>query len=214
MFVRYFKIERAVHLLTHLLPDYLTRKASPITTLQKLRAELDKSLVTIIKAVQYIPTRVTITVHNSKGIEALLANETEITAIFIDVQVKKEEHWITCIVPDLPSEYPAYDGETGVFTVEQAAAEFELQTKSLAIWIEQLVRQLLNWNLPKEPMNTIEYLNGSESSLYGTHFTSMVTVNSEGKSKWYDHSFAVFHMVNVDVMLGIEWLEQVNPHID
>ncbi|KAL1953294.1 hypothetical protein VTO42DRAFT_3039 [Malbranchea cinnamomea] len=55
---------------------------------------------------------VAITAHNPQG-----------------AQVKKEEHWIIYIVPDLPSEYPAYDGGTEVLTTEQAAAEFELQTK-------------------------------------------------------------------------------------
>ncbi|KAL1953485.1 hypothetical protein VTO42DRAFT_2764 [Malbranchea cinnamomea] len=78
----------------------------------------------------------------------------------------------------------------------------------------ELVRQLLDWNLPKEPINTIECLNGSESPLYRTHFMSMVTVDSEGKSKRYDHSLASIHMVDVDIVLGMEWLEQVNPHID
>ncbi|KAL1953582.1 hypothetical protein VTO42DRAFT_2562 [Malbranchea cinnamomea] len=47
-------------------------------------------------------------------------------------------------------------------------------------------------------------LNGSESPFYGTHFTSMVMVDSEGKSKWYDHSLAAIHMVDVDIVLSME----------
>ncbi|KAL1954488.1 hypothetical protein VTO42DRAFT_1130 [Malbranchea cinnamomea] len=109
MFTRHSKTKKPVRLLTHLPLDHLAQKASPITTLQKLRAELVESLATAIKAVQHIPTGVAITVYNSQ-----------------DAQIEKEKHWITCIIPDLPSEYLAYDGGTEVLTTEQAVAEFEL----------------------------------------------------------------------------------------
>lgn len=74
------------------------------------------------------------------------------------------------------------------------------------------VRRLLDWNLPQRPVATVECINGSEAPLYGNHLTSIVTVDSEGTSKRYQHSFAAIHMVGVDVLLGLEWLEQVNPH--
>jgi hypothetical protein len=43
-----------------------------------------------------------------QGMEALLSKSSEISVILIDAQVKKKEHWVTYIVPNLLSEYSAY----------------------------------------------------------------------------------------------------------
>jgi hypothetical protein len=58
--------------------------------------------------------RVAITAHSMQGMEALLSKSSKISAILTGAQVEKEEHWVTCIVPNLPPEYPAYEGGTQV----------------------------------------------------------------------------------------------------
>ena len=78
--------------------------------------------------------------------------------------------------------------------------------------LHKVVWQLLDWNLPQRPIATIECINGLESPLYGSHLTLMVTVNSDGMSKWYNHLFTTIHMVGVDIVLRMEWLKQINLH--
>jgi hypothetical protein len=130
LFARHPKAEKPARLLARLPTNYLARKASPIAILQKLRAELAEPLATNIKTVQYIPTGMAITAHSIQGMETLLSNKAKISAILTGARIKKEERWVTCIVPDLPPEYPAYEGGTQVLTAEQAAEEFEFSTKA------------------------------------------------------------------------------------
>jgi hypothetical protein len=64
-----------------------------------------------------------------QGMETLLARKAEISSILTGAQVEKEEHWVTCLVPGLPSEYPDYFEGTKALTAAQVAEEFEFQTK-------------------------------------------------------------------------------------
>jgi FtsZ-binding cell division protein ZapB len=66
LFARHPKAERPARLLARLPTDHLARKASPIATLQKLRAELPDPLAAAVKTVQLIPTGVAITAHGNQ----------------------------------------------------------------------------------------------------------------------------------------------------
>ncbi|OJD27483.1 hypothetical protein ACJ73_01122 [Blastomyces percursus] len=112
------KVGRPARILARLPSDHVARKSRTCRT-----------LAATIKGVQHIPTGLAITAHNTQGIEALLGKSTEISAILTGAQIEKEERWLVCIIPDLPPEYPDYEGRTQVLSAEQAAEEFELQTE-------------------------------------------------------------------------------------
>ncbi|OJD09428.1 hypothetical protein ACJ73_10324, partial [Blastomyces percursus] len=118
------KVERPARILARLPANHLARKASPIATLQKLRAELAEPLAAAIKGVQHIPTGIAITAHSAQGMEALLEKKDEISAVLTNAQMEKEERWAICIVPGMQPEYRDYCGGTQTLAAEEAAGEF------------------------------------------------------------------------------------------
>ena len=81
-------------------------------------------------------------------------------------------------------------------------------------YIDQTLVKELDWNQPDEGMGQIEFIDGTLRTLYGTHSTDLVLTDSKGETKTDHHSFAAIEMKGPRLVLGLEWLEKINPQID
>ena len=72
----------------------------------------------------------------------------------------------------------------------------------------------LDWDQLETPMGIIEMLNGAEADWYGIYEAQLTMTDSLGTTQVVRWTFTVIDMVDVDVVLGMLWLEDFNPDID
>ena len=72
----------------------------------------------------------------------------------------------------------------------------------------------LDWRQPETPMGVVEMLNGDEADWYGTYEAQLTMSDSLGTTKVVRRQFAVIDMVDIDVVLGMPWLEDFNPDVN
>ena len=64
------------------------------------------------------------------------------------------------------------------------------------------------------PMGVMEMLNRDLADWYGTYEAQLTLTDSLGTIKVVRQQFTVMDMVDVNVVLGIPWLEDFNPDIN
>ena len=77
----------------------------------------------------------------------------------------------------------------------------------------ELVSQL-DWDQLETPIGIIEMLNRAEADWYGIYEAQLTMTDSLGTTKVVKQTFTAIDMVNMDVVLGMLWLEDFNPDID
>lgn len=65
-----------------------------------------------------------------------------------------------------------------------------------------------------ESMGKILLANGTQDDYYGVISLEITTVDPRAESRTWKNDFIVSNIEGVDMILGIDWLECVNPNID